>query len=300
MAWAESEALFGLAQVQEEANQKQNESEQMHEVSEMSQKALEAASEAVQLCRKAKDELLILHALQAFAKTLILNMQHEDAVPCIDEAMAMAQKMEHGLEIANLELLKAQICLCEGNEQEAKEKAQKAKELFLANNNQQGADQAQEIIDMQSQQQDDDVTGVYSNGPGGPLQAMPDMPNAQMHGGFRPGGMQRPPPNMGGGAPPPGPAAMSQAEQAPVASKMQGPNVEQIMEQVQDIASSLIGTDELAGDTPLMDAGLDSLASVEFQNTLQKDFRGISMPSTMMFDFPTTKEIANYIKENYK
>lgn len=300
MAWAESEALFGLAQMQEEANQKQT--EQIYEISDMSQKALEAASDAVQLCRKAKDELLILHALQALAKTLILCMQHEEAVPCIDEAMAMATRMDHGLEIANLQLLKAQIGLCEGNEEEAKAMATKAKELFLENGNEQGAEQAQEIIDM-NMKQDEDVHGIYSNGPGGPLQAMPDMPNAQQAGGFRPGGMQRPPPRMGGGggdAPPPGPAAVSQAEPAGAVSKTKGPSLEQIMEQVADIASSLIGSDDLAGDTPLMDAGLDSLASVEFQNTLQKDFRGVSMPSTMMFDFPTTKEIAAYIADSYK
>eukprot|EP00439_Symbiodinium_sp_Y106_P044181 s1905_g5.t1 len=31
-----------------------------------------------------------------------------------------------------------------------------------------------------------------------------------------------------------------------------------------------------------MDAGLDSLASVEFQNMLTKEFRGVAMPSTLM------------------
>jgi len=63
---------------------------------------------------------------------------------------------------------------------------------------------------------------------------------------------------------------------------------------------SLIGSDELAMDDALMDAGLDSLASVEFQNTLVKEFRVVPMPSTMMFDFPTSKEIAQHIKDNFR
>lgn len=63
---------------------------------------------------------------------------------------------------------------------------------------------------------------------------------------------------------------------------------------------SLIGADELQLDSALMDAGLDSLASVEFQNTLTKEFRGVPMPSTLMFDFPTAKEIAQHIKDNFR
>lgn len=63
---------------------------------------------------------------------------------------------------------------------------------------------------------------------------------------------------------------------------------------------SLIGADELQLDSALMDAGLDSLASVEFQNTLTKEFQGVPMPSTLMFDFPTAKEIAQHIKDNFR
>ena len=45
------------------------------------------------------------------------------------------------------------------------------------------------------------------------------------------------------------------------------------------MALSLIGLDSLDNDEPLMDAGLDSLAAVEFGNTLAKEFQGAGVYS---------------------
>jgi len=75
----------------------------------------------------------------------------------------------------------------------------------------------------------------------------------------------------------------------------EGPSQEMLLSTVNDVALSLIGSESLAGDTPLMDAGLDSLASVEFQNTLAKEFSGVSLPSTLVFDFPTPAQISEFI-----
>merc|ERR1711972_373795 len=47
--------------------------------------------------------------------------------------------------------------------------------------------------------------------------------------------------------------------------------------------------------TPLMDAGLDSLAAVEFGGILQKQFLGVQLPGTLMFDFPNVKSIADFM-----
>jgi len=81
----------------------------------------------------------------------------------------------------------------------------------------------------------------------------------------------------------------------PGEEEYQGPSEEMLAATVMDVALSLIGTESLAGDTPLMDAGLDSLASVEFQNTLAKEFTGVTLPSTLVFDFPTPKMITEHI-----
>merc|ERR1711972_524361 len=79
-----------------------------------------------------------------------------------------------------------------------------------------------------------------------------------------------------------------------------GPSAEEILEQVKGAAMDLIGSDSLEGDTPLMEAGLDSLAAVEYGSILSKNFKGVDLPSTLMFDHPTTNMIAELITADLK
>merc|ERR1711871_888229 len=58
-----------------------------------------------------------------------------------------------------------------------------------------------------------------------------------------------------------------------------GPPVEEILETVKSAALDLIGTETLEEDMPLMEAGLDSLAAVEFQSILTKQFTGVNLPA---------------------
>jgi len=85
------------------------------------------------------------------------------------------------------------------------------------------------------------------------------------------------------------------ASQAGAIQEYQGPTMEDLVATISDVALSLMGVESLAGDTPLMDAGLDSLASVEFQNNLQKEFAGVQMPSTLVFDFPSVNTMADFV-----
>merc|ERR1711972_217638 len=68
-----------------------------------------------------------------------------------------------------------------------------------------------------------------------------------------------------------------------------GPTTEEVLDTVKGAATDLIGADELETDTPLMDAGLDSLAAVEYGGILAKAFQGVQLPGTLMFDFPNVK-----------
>merc|ERR1719221_2405829 len=79
-----------------------------------------------------------------------------------------------------------------------------------------------------------------------------------------------------------------------------GPSAEEVLDSVKGAAIDLIGTEELDGDTPLMEAGLDSLAAVEYGSILSKTFTGIQLPSTLMFDHPTTNMIAELITTDLK
>lgn len=50
---------------------------------------------------------------------------------------------------------------------------------------------------------------------------------------------------------------------------------------------------EISSSQPLMEAGLDSLAAVEFLHELEKRFE-IDLPATVMFDYPTVAALAQH------
>jgi len=54
------------------------------------------------------------------------------------------------------------------------------------------------------------------------------------------------------------------------------------------------GGDEVDGDTPLMESGVDSLASVELRTQLQQEFK-VNLPSTVMFNYPTIEGITGLL-----
>lgn len=55
---------------------------------------------------------------------------------------------------------------------------------------------------------------------------------------------------------------------------------------------------ELANDSPLMQSGLTSASAVNFRNTLQTIFPGVSLPAVFVFDFPTIASISQYLVES--
>ena len=62
---------------------------------------------------------------------------------------------------------------------------------------------------------------------------------------------------------------------------------------VQDAVWRVLGPD-VAGDAPLLDAGLDSLSNSELVSTLEASF-GVQLPATLAFDYPSTDAIVSYI-----
>mmetsp|Transcript_159565 Transcript_159565/g.291074 ORF Transcript_159565/g.291074 Transcript_159565/m.291074 type:complete len:882 (-) Transcript_159565:57-2702(-) len=73
-----------------------------------------------------------------------------------------------------------------------------------------------------------------------------------------------------------------------------------VQESVMKIASSSIAADdELELDTPLMEAGMDSLSSVAFRNALMNEVR-VQVPAALMFDYPNIRLITDLIVEESK
>mmetsp|Transcript_83722 Transcript_83722/g.260124 ORF Transcript_83722/g.260124 Transcript_83722/m.260124 type:complete len:506 (-) Transcript_83722:139-1656(-) len=74
-----------------------------------------------------------------------------------------------------------------------------------------------------------------------------------------------------------------------------------IKAKVQELAGQIIGdTDELEVDTPLMEAGLTSNSAVLLRDELTKDLPGISLPPTLIFDYPSVAAIADFVCEASK
>mmetsp|Transcript_4425 Transcript_4425/g.16743 ORF Transcript_4425/g.16743 Transcript_4425/m.16743 type:complete len:819 (-) Transcript_4425:72-2528(-) len=52
---------------------------------------------------------------------------------------------------------------------------------------------------------------------------------------------------------------------------------------------------EVESDTPFMDAGVDSLMSIEFRSQVNQAFRGLGLSNTLTFDYPTVRELTAHI-----
>ena len=57
---------------------------------------------------------------------------------------------------------------------------------------------------------------------------------------------------------------------------------------------SLLGSDEIASDAPLMDAGIDSLAAAELAGRIGAEFC-TEVPATVLFDYPSIAAIVEYL-----
>jgi len=67
-------------------------------------------------------------------------------------------------------------------------------------------------------------------------------------------------------------------------------NTGQVRAEVSAVAKGILGA-EVDVSAPLMSAGLDSLSSVEFRNSLESKL-GLQLPSTLVFDYPTVDAIS--------
>lgn len=101
----------------------------------------------------------------------------------------------------------------------------------------------------------------------------------------------------GGGGPVDAGAASAGPAGGTVAKAYVPPDADMVRQRIMAMVADATGAgDELQGDVPFMDAGVDSLASVELRTSLQTAF-GIPLPSTVMFNYPTPITMAELLIE---
>eukprot|EP00913_Durusdinium_trenchii_P018925 g17783.t1 len=61
-----------------------------------------------------------------------------------------------------------------------------------------------------------------------------------------------------------------------------------------NLSKNIVG-DDIEMDSPLMEAGMDSLSSVEFRNQVRNLVPGINLPASMVFDYPSLKSMTDFI-----
>jgi len=92
-----------------------------------------------------------------------------------------------------------------------------------------------------------------------------------------------------------GPAgASAAAPDAGAVAAYKAPDPLVVKERVVQMVADMTGEEGIEADTPFMDSGIDSLASVELRTTLQKQF-GVGLPSTVMFNYPTTTTMVDFL-----
>ncbi|MEU2042072.1 SDR family NAD(P)-dependent oxidoreductase [Nocardia niwae] len=71
-----------------------------------------------------------------------------------------------------------------------------------------------------------------------------------------------------------------------------------VLDLVRAEAAAVLGSDieSIAADKPFTDIGFDSLGVMEFRNRL-KSAAGVPVPSTAMFDYPSPRELAGYLRQ---
>uniref|UniRef100_A0A7S0BC73 Carrier domain-containing protein n=1 Tax=Pyrodinium bahamense TaxID=73915 RepID=A0A7S0BC73_9DINO len=84
--------------------------------------------------------------------------------------------------------------------------------------------------------------------------------------------------------------------QAAADVKPKGPDPLVVRNKIRQLVNDALESEDVSMDTPLMDSGLDSLASVSFRNEVSKEF-STNLPASLIFDYPTISGLTTYMVE---
>merc|ERR550525_398069 len=96
--------------------------------------------------------------------------------------------------------------------------------------------------------------------------------------------------------------ARQERERGPALDMSQGLGMDVIKNKVLEIASRITGAEdgEIEADTPLMEAGLTSNSAILLRDELSAELPGITLPVTLVFDYPSIAAMSDLIVESSK
>jgi len=239
------------------------------------EKAVRPAREAVTVAKATGKRSLVSTCLYQLAEVQLMSYQLGPAMSSAKEALDKFREADDKAGEAGAVILIAETHYAGGKHDKAEETVKE------------GIDLAAECADSRKESYGKAL-----------LQQIQDSRRAQQEAAMAarpammPMGMPMLPPQAGGGS-----GDTPAASSAVVESKQVGLDPAMVSATVQEMAKQAIGVDdELFLDSALMDSGMDSLTAVSFRNGLQQQL-GVKLPSSLMFDYPTMKEVSNRIVE---
>jgi len=234
-------------------------------------------------------EGLLAACLCAYAQVHMMNMKPEESLAAADEAVVLFRDIgEVGNEASAL-LLSADCLRIQRQYTECGEAANEALRLAKEAGEAKLEEMANEILgflqEMQARQQQAWMAQQAMMNPGG-LQMTPMRPMDQD------GGMPEQAQSM----------ARTERARGPALDLSKGMDSTVVRGKVMEIASRITGAEdgEIEIDTPLMEAGLTSNSAILLRDELSQELPGISLPVTLVFDYPSIGAMTDLITSQGK
>lgn len=239
------------------------------ELEEQLSKAEKAGLAAKKIADKLGHKQTIADCFYALSEINLVSGKYQEALDGADEGIKIYQDVGYELGECTFVNMKAQALLVSGKSDEALVAAKQAVSMAKAMDDKPLEQLAQEILDKVLQ------------GQAVPAAAQqPTMTMLQLE---------------------------EEEEETPVAAaasevveeKPKGLEPAIVSDMLHSMLREMMGSD-MESDTPLMDAGVDSLMSIEFRSQVNSAFSGLGLSSTLTFDYPTIRELTGHIVEKSK
>lgn len=238
------------------------------ELEEQLSKAQKAGSAAKKIAEKIGHSQTVADCCYALSEVNLVAGDYEQALQGADSGIKMYKDIGYQLGECTFVNMKAQALLVSGRNDEALAAANEALSLAKMLDDDALEGLAKEILDK------------VLSGSQTPVQQMPQMMPQQKDQEQR---------------------EESETFEQEAASKVeeekpQGLEPALVSDMLHTMLRDMIGS-EMESDTPFMDAGVDSLMSIEFRSQVNTAFSGLGLSSTLTFDYPTIRELTGHIVE---